>query len=105
MALKDGFIVKNTPVILVVHPPDNAVADAPGDHRFALGMVQPVHPGDHIVHIAGVIADAAKQQIRQQIRGGSARLGADHAQGFAETPGVHPQEALQEKTDLAHITH
>ena len=91
------LVVKEVPVRLVVHPPDDLVAQAARDLRFALRVVEAVHLGDLVVHVSGVVFQRAAQHVGQKPQAAFAALEAQHAGGFPHGLPVHAHQPFQKE--------
>ena len=97
-----GLIVKEVPVFLGVHPAYDAVGDAAGDDRAALGVVQLVHLGDLVIHIARVVLDGALEHIAQEPDAGLAAALLEEGGGLPHGLPVHLDKTLEEIRKTAH---
>ena len=100
--IEGGFIIKIVPVGLIVHAADNIIGDTAGNDGAPLRIVQIVHGGDFIIHVARVVAQRAAQHILHQPGAAFAGFFMQHIGGLAHFFPVHFHGALDRVAQFAH---
>ena len=84
------------PEILVVHPADYVIGDTAGNHSFALFIIQFVHLGNFVIHVAGIVLDCAPKHIGHQHNPSFAASFFQNAGRFPHGLPVHPDQSVPE---------